>query len=89
MLVDPTRPNESQDPPGSSEHERPVARGFGEFSGAYRARWALSHPDMQKRWPPAGRDSESQLRGVLAGAQSVDERPEAETSSGDTPWRNV
>ncbi|HEY5413330.1 MAG TPA: hypothetical protein VIK41_00805 [Gemmatimonadaceae bacterium] len=44
---------------------------------------------MQKRWPPAGRDSESQLRAALAGAQSVDERPEAETSSGDTPRRNV
>ena len=90
-MLDPTRPNESQDPPGSSEHERPVARGFGEFSGAYRARWALSHPDMQKRWPPAGRDSESQLRAALAGAQGADEhgRPEAETSSGDTPRRYV
>jgi hypothetical protein len=88
-MLDPTRPNESQDPPGSSEHERPVPRGFGEFSGAYRARWALSHPDMQKRWPPSGRDSESQLRAALAGAQGVDERPEAETSSGDTPRRHV
>jgi hypothetical protein len=88
-MLDTTRPNESQDPPGSSEQERPVARGFGEFSGAYRARWALSHPDMQKRWPPAGRDSESQLRAAVASAQSVDERPETETSSGDTPRRYV
>jgi hypothetical protein len=87
--MDPTRPNESQDPPGSNEHKRPVARGFGEFSGAYRARWALSHPYMQKRWPPAGRDSESPLRAALAGAQGPDERPEAETSSGDTPRRYV
>lgn len=87
--MDPTRPNESQDPPGSSELERPAARGFGEFSGAYRARWALSHPDMQKRWPPAGRDSESCLHAALAGAQGVDERPDAETSSGDTPRRYV
>ena len=88
-MLDPTRPNEPLGPTGSGEQERPVARGFGEFSGAYRARWALSHPDMQKRWPPAGRDSESQLRAALAGAQSVDERPEAETISGDTPRRNV
>ena len=86
-MFDPTRPNGPQDPPGSSEQERPVARGFGEFSGAYRARWALSHPDMQRRWP-ADRDSESQLR-TLAGAPGADQRPEAETSSDDTPGPHV
>ncbi len=86
-MFDPDRSNEPQDPPGSSEHERPVARGFGEFSGAYRARWALSHPDMQRRWP-ADRDSESQLR-AFSGAPGADQRPEAETSSGDTLGRHV
>ena len=75
-MFDPTRPNEPQDASGSSEHERPVARGFGEFSGAYRARWALSHPDMQRRWP-ADRESESQLR-ALPSASGADQRPEAE-----------
>jgi hypothetical protein len=32
-MVDSKRSSELQDPPGSSEHERPVTRGFGEFSG--------------------------------------------------------
>ena len=86
-MFDPTRSNVPQTPPGSSERERPVARGFGEFSGAYRARWALSHPDMQRRWS-AHRDSDPQLR-VVPGALGPDERPEAETSSGDTPRRHV
>jgi len=82
-MFDPTRSNVPQDAPGSSEHERPAARGFGEFSGAYRARWALSHPDMQRRWP-ADRDSGFHLR-VLPRALGADERPEAQTSSGETP----
>ena len=86
-MFDPTRSNVPKDPPGSSEHERPAARGFGELSGAYRARWALSHPDMQTRWP-ADRHSESHLR-VLPRALGADEQPEAETSSGDTPTRHV
>ena len=84
-MFDPTRSNVPHDPPGSSEQERPVARGFGEFSGAYRSRWALSHPDMQRRWP-AARDSGRHLR-VLPRVLGPDERPEAETSSGDTPRR--
>jgi len=82
-MFDPTRSKVPKDPPGSSEHERPVAQGFGEFSGAYRARWALSHPDMQRRWS-ADKDSDFQLR-VLPGVMNADERPEAETSSGETP----
>ena len=82
-MFDPTRSKVPKAPPGSSEHERPVAQGFGEFSGAYRARWALSHPDMQRRWP-ADRGSEFQLR-VLPEVMDADERPEAETSSGETP----
>jgi hypothetical protein len=86
-MVDSKRSSELQDPPGSSEHERPVTRGFGEFSGAYQARWALSHPDMQRQWP-AGRDTESQLR-ALRGAPGADQPPQAETSSGDTPERHV
>ena len=60
-MVGPPRSNTSQDPPDPSGHERPVARGFGEFSGAHRARWALSHPDVQRPWP-ADVDSESQRR---------------------------
>ena len=82
-MFDPTRSKVPKDPPGSSEHERPVAQGFGEFSGAYRARWALSHTDMQRRWS-ADKDSEFQLR-VLPEVMDADERPEAETSSGETP----
>jgi len=35
----------------STEQEPSGPRGFGEFSGAYRARWALSHPDMRRQWP--------------------------------------
>jgi hypothetical protein len=84
-MFDPKRSREPQDPPSSGDDARPVARRFGEFSGAYRARWALSHPDMQRRWP-TDRDSESQLR-ALPSALGADQRPEAETSSGDTPRR--
>jgi len=82
-MFDPTRSKVPKDSPGSSEHERPVAQGFGEFSDAYRTRWALSHPDMQRRWP-ADTDSELQLRG-LPEVMNADERPEAQTSSGETP----
>ena len=87
-MFDPTRSNVPQDPSGPSEHDRPVARGFGEFSGAYRARWTLSHPDMQTRWPADRGDSASQLRALL-GAPGADQRPEAETRSVDTPRRYV
>jgi len=86
-MFDPNRSNEPHGRPSSSEHEGSVARGFGEFSGAYRARWTLSHPDMQTRWP-ADRDNESQLR-ALPGAPGGDQRPEAETSSGDTSGPHV
>jgi len=57
-MFGPPRSNTSQDPPDPSG---PLARGFGEFSGAHRARWALSHPDKQRPWP-AAMDSESQRR---------------------------
>jgi hypothetical protein len=86
-MFDPNRSNEPQGQRASSARERPVARGFGEFSGAYRARWTLSHPDMQTRWP-ADKDSASQLR-ALPGAPGADQRPEPETSSGDRLGRDV
>ena len=84
-MLDPTRSNEPQDPPGSSKHQPPVAR-FGEFSGSYRARLALSHPDMERRWP-ADSDSESQRRVFPGASQAPANGPEAETGSADTPPR--
>ena len=86
-MFDPNRSDEPQGRLASGEHERPVARGFGELSGEYRARWTMSHPDMQTRWP-AARDSAFQLR-ALPGVPSADQRPDAETSRGDTPGRRA
>ena len=44
--------NDPHEPPASNERERSAPRGFGELSGGYRARWALSHPDMRRQWRP-------------------------------------
>jgi hypothetical protein len=42
-----TNPHDSAD---STDGREPAPRGFGDMSGGYRARWALSHPDMQTQW---------------------------------------
>ena len=47
-------PNQSNDPPVPSDasgRETPKRGGFGEFSATYRARWAMSHPNMVRQWP--------------------------------------
>ena len=49
-MLRPDRSNEPHEPPGSSDQKESGPRGFGELSGGYRARWALSHPDMRREW---------------------------------------
>ena len=49
----PNRPNDSP-VPSDSNRDTPKRGGFGEFSAMYRARWALSHPNMHRPWPADG-----------------------------------
>lgn len=52
--------NEPRAQPPSNRGGRLAGKGFGELSGGYRARWALSHPDMRGEWRPnANRDAPS------------------------------
>lgn len=83
-MPDPERSDEPRRPREPSEHERPTPRGFGEFSGAYRARWALSHPDMNRQWPA---DQNSEPRpSALPDAEGATE-PGAATVRVESPRR--
>jgi hypothetical protein len=72
----------------STEQERVGPRGFGEFSGAYRARWALSHPDMCRQWP-ADRNPPSALatggEATHIARPPVTKTPDSDTPASDTP----
>ena len=50
MSVPADRSNDSPLPPDSSDRKTPKRGGFGEFSALYRARWAMSHPNMRRQW---------------------------------------
>ncbi|MDF2770585.1 MAG: hypothetical protein K0S86_78 [Geminicoccaceae bacterium] len=60
----PDRSNDSPLPPHSSVRNTPKRGGFGEFSALYRARWAMSHPDMRREWPGDGEARPLALPGV-------------------------
>lgn len=75
----PERSNEPQGPQRSSEHDTPRMGGFGAFSAMYRARWALNHPSMHRRWPG---DNEAQPP-ALPGAPDVEPESTPVTTSGD------
>ena len=47
----PNRSNDSHVPSDSSAHDTPTGGGIGAFAAAYRARWAMSHPNMRRQWP--------------------------------------
>jgi hypothetical protein len=52
--------NEPRTQPTSNPGGQHAGKGFGELSGGYRAKWALSHPDMRSEWrPDAHRDAQS------------------------------
>ena len=50
----PNRPNDSPVPSDSSNRETPKRGGFGAFSAMYRARWAMSYPNLHRAWPTDG-----------------------------------
>ena len=47
----PDRPIDTHIPQDSSERDTSKRGGFGQFSAMYRARWAMSHPNMRRQWP--------------------------------------
>ena len=47
----PDRSKDPHVPSDASGPNTPKRGGFGEFSAMYRARWAMSHPNMLRQWP--------------------------------------
>lgn len=82
----PERSSEPQEPQRSSEHDMPKPGGFGEFFAVYRARWAMDHPNMRRRWPVT---TDSQSPVMPAGAPALEHDPmparPAAIRQGDTP----
>ena len=73
--------NEPHEPPASNERERSAPRGFGELSGGYRARWALSHPDMRRQW--GARDDTATSSAGAVPVRGIEQAPDAGSTGVD------